>query len=74
MPTYFSNLSTLFFELPFYLLTCLLTQPPIYKPTNPTYQFIKVRPSSWMMNIGPYMYVLEVVYNANNVIIATILV
>jgi hypothetical protein len=30
MPTYFNNLSTLLLELPFYLLTCLLTQLPTY--------------------------------------------
>jgi len=92
MPTYPSNLFTLFLELPFYLLICLrtylYTYLPTYAPTflpihyaylpiytfciakylinyllifsnpispNPTYQFIKVRPSSWMMNISLHM-------------------
>jgi hypothetical protein len=33
-----------------YLLTFLTPQA-----ANPTYQFIKVHPSSWMMNICPHM-------------------
>jgi hypothetical protein len=106
MHTYPNNLSTLFFELPFYLLTCLLTQQPTYiltylpmhppsylplcflynqipnsfsthffqHPPYPTYQFIKVHPNSWMMNIGPHMWVLQTIYNGNNVIIIVILV
>jgi len=41
--TYFSNLSTLLLELPFYLLICLLTQLPTYMPT-----YLPMHPPSYL--------------------------
>jgi hypothetical protein len=43
-------------------------------PPNPTYQFFKVHPSSWMMNTCHHMLVLPTIYSGNNAIIVAILV
>jgi hypothetical protein len=51
---YYVHLPTYVFYIAKYLTNYLLTfSTP--KPPNPTYQFIKVRLKSWMMNIGPHV-------------------
>jgi hypothetical protein len=61
----------------FYIVKFLINYLLVFSnptPSNPTYSFIKVRPSSWMMNTSPHMYVLQTIYSGNNAIIITILV
>jgi hypothetical protein len=56
LPTYAPTfLPTYVFYIAKYLTNYLLTFPTPHKPPNPTYQFIKVCPSLWMMNIGAHM-------------------
>jgi hypothetical protein len=55
LPTYEPTfLSTYVFYITKYLINYLLIFPTP-QPPNLTYQFIKVHPSSWMMNIGSHM-------------------
>jgi hypothetical protein len=55
---YIAYLPNYLFIYVFYITKYLINYLFIFSiptPFNPTYQFIKVHLSSWMMNIGPHM-------------------
>jgi hypothetical protein len=56
LPIHYVYLPIYIFYIAKYLINYRFTfSNPAHPPSNPTYQFTKVRPSSWMMNIGLHM-------------------
>jgi hypothetical protein len=55
LPIHYVYLPIYVFCIVKYLINYLLIFSNPTFPPNPTYQFTKVRLSSWMINIGPHM-------------------